>query len=306
MNTKVKIACFCGSSIGILLRNSIRGGKEQPIARCSKCGVVSKTNLDKHHHEQFHREGRQAWEINLNSMSEEYAKRNLTDVVARIDAIRPIIDETQCLLDFGTGMGHFMNAVSDHVDTVVGVDINEKRVHFVRSELQLDVYEDISRLRKDAVYRSIDVVTMFHVLEHLPNPVEQLRNIHDLLTTDSYLIVEVPNHDDWMLSMSHAYADFYYQDAHAYYYHKHSLTKVLDMAGFEAEIRHIQRYGYRNAIHWLVKRKPQLNSPSRHRDHWGTPLDKIYANVMGALNKSDTIFALCRPRYSKILCTKKG
>jgi len=48
------------------------------------------------------------------------------------------------------------------------------------------------------------MVTMFHVLEYLPDPLEHLRTVRRLLVDDGLLVVEVPNHDDWLLRVSDA------------------------------------------------------------------------------------------------------
>lgn len=291
--TPFEIACYCGSSLGTLIRSEIRGGKRQPIVRCSECGVVQKGTVNSDEHETFHREGKQAAEINLDSMSEEYAQRNLTDVTRRVNALCPFLDDETTLLDFGTGMGHFIDAVQPHVDTVVGSEINRDRLAFVRDKLGFDVYEGTEPLRSEFDDERFDIVTMFHVLEHLPNPLEQLREVRRLLNDDGRLIVEVPNHDDWLLSRCDDYADFYYQDAHAYYFDPRTLTEVLTDGGFDSRVIGVQRYGYRNALNWLLEGEPELNTPSRHRDTWRAPVDKLYGELVTRLRRSDTIFAVC-------------
>jgi len=40
------------------------------------------------------------------------------------------------------------------------------------------------------------------------NPYEELIQILELLNDDGILIIEVPNLDDWMLSVSHGYRQF--------------------------------------------------------------------------------------------------
>lgn len=296
LENEIQIACYCESTEGLILRNRLRGGKRQLIARCRVCGMVQKVQKDHVEQYQLHKEGVQPAEINLDSMGESYTDRNLSDVTRRVDTLQAIIgDDDSSFLDFGTGMGYFMHAVSAQFDTVVGTEINETRADFVRTKLGFEVYWGIEHLREEFDTGSFDVVTMFHVLEHLPDPIRSLREIRDLLSSDGLLIIEVPNHEDWMLSISSAYTDFYYQDAHAWYFDPQTLRAALNKAGFSACIKGIQRYGYRNAIHWLRWGEPELEDPSRRNGNWAAPLDQLYGMLVTAFGRSDTILAICLP-----------
>lgn len=288
------ISCYCGSTEGEVFRTRVRGGKHQPVARCKQCGVVQKAEIDEGEHEEFHRKGRQAAEIDLDSMSESYAERNLTDVRRRVSDLRPKLVGREKLLDFGTGMGHFLEAISPYVGTAVGSEINQRRLAFVREELGFKVYEGTDALRNEFGGGSFDIVTMYHTLEHLPKPMEQLKQVRSLLSPGGLLVVEVPNHDDWLLAWSDVYADFYYQEAHAYYFTPNTLNDALLRAGFEGSIQGVQRYSYRNALHWLLEGKPELDVPSRHQDGWRCPVDTLYGDVLRGKKMTDTIIGEAR------------
>lgn len=192
-------------------------------------------------------------------------------------------------------MGHFLDAVRSEVDTAVGSEINKERLTFVREELGSSVYEGTDELLETFEDGSFDIITMFHTLEHLPKPVEQLQYVRRLLSDEGTLIVEVPNHDDWLLPLSNAYADFYYQEAHAFYFDPHTLEDVFDRAGFDVQVRGVQRYSYRNALHWLRYGEPELNAPSRFGDSGVGFIDMIYGKLIKTSKRSDTIIAQGSP-----------
>jgi len=287
--------CFCGQSESELIRETIRGGKQRDIVRCNGCGAARKASFDVESHRILHEENEQVDEIDLDALSESYRERTLVDVKRRIETIIPFLDDTETLLDFGTGMGHFLERIDRRVTTAVGSEINEERLQFVSEELGFPVYEGTATLLETFEAGHFDIVTMFHTLEHLPAPVEQLRAVRRLIAEDGRLFVEVPNYRDWLLQISDAYANFYYQDAHAYYFTPTSLELVLSMANFEAEIDGVQRYSLRNALHWILKGKPELESPSRYRDRWQEPLDKFYATLLRTLGRCDTLWAVAKP-----------
>lgn len=65
---------------------------------------------------------------------------------------------------------------------------------------------------------TFDVITMFHVFEHLKNPGKWLDEIARALKPRGILFIEVPNANDVLLSFyeSEAFADFTYWSAHLY------------------------------------------------------------------------------------------
>lgn len=288
------ISCYCGSSEGKPLRTHVRGGKRQPIARCKQCGVVQKAEIEEEKHDEFHKKGGQTAEIALDSMSDSYTDRNLVDVRRRLADLRPMLEGGEALLDFGTGMGHFLEAINPFVGRAVGSEINWKRLSFVREKLGFEVCEGTDALMQKFGRGHFDIVTMYHTLEHLPNPLEQLEKVRELLTEDGFLVVEVPNHDDWLIERSESYADFYYQDAHAYYFDQDTLQDVLRRAGFSAEIKGVQRYSYHNALHWLFNGEPELDAPSRFRNTWANPVDKVYASILRGIHSTDTLYCIGR------------
>lgn len=77
-----------------------------------------------------------------------------------------------------------------------------------------------------------ELISMMHVLEHLPDPVETLRTIRqELLAEGGSLIVEVPNF----------YAHDSYELAHLSCFTSQTLKEVLKQAGFRVE--RIKRHG---------------------------------------------------------------
>lgn len=290
-----EISCFCGGTTGRLVRKRIRGGKKRKIFKCIECGTVQKGIQNATDHEEFHRESGQSSEINLDPMSESYRQRNRIDIDRRKELLDPILNEDQLLLDFGTGIGGFLKAVDDKVEKAIGCEINESQAEFVRRELGFEVYQDLESAGSVIDRDSIDVITMFHVLEHLVDPVEYLNDCREILDNDGYLIVEVPNHDDWLLEFSEDYSDFYYQDAHSYYFDPESLQNVLERSGYCTEITGVQRYSYKNAVNWLLKGEPELDQPSRH-DPEDSVFSRIYHEMVTRLLRSDTLFAFCRPK----------
>jgi 2-polyprenyl-3-methyl-5-hydroxy-6-metoxy-1,4-benzoquinol methylase len=96
------------------------------------------------------------------------------------------------LLDIGFGSGTFLQLASRQGFAAHGMDISETAVRLARERYGLDVRQgDIGSDLWAGV--QFDFVTMFHVLEHLPDPAKGVEYAVSLLKQDGSLIVQVPN-----------------------------------------------------------------------------------------------------------------
>ena len=99
--------------------------------------------------------------------------------------------KTGSLLDVGSGTGHFAFMMKNSGWKVKGIEINEKARQSSARAFGLDVYEpgEISGFERE----SLDCVTLWHVLEHLPDPEDHLSNIYTLLKPGGICLVALPN-----------------------------------------------------------------------------------------------------------------
>ena len=150
----------------------------------------------------------------------------------------------------------------------------------------------------DNINEKFDIITSFHVIEHIKEPLKILDKLKNLLEDNGRLIIEVPNANDALLTIyeNEAFSNFTYWSCHLYLYTHHTLNLLAKQAGFEVEfIKHIQRYPLSNHLYWLSK-----NKPGGH-EKWGNffdskELNSAYENQLASLGATDTIIA----------CLKKG
>ena len=77
------------------------------------------------------------------------------------------------------------------------------------------------------------VVTMFHVLEHLHDPVSYLRSARDLLLSNGRLVVQVPNASSWQFLMFGEHWNGVDVPRHLVNYRQRDLENLLEYCGFE-------------------------------------------------------------------------
>lgn len=95
------------------------------------------------------------------------------------------------VLDIGAGVGDFVNYLSIHGYDATGYEPNQQ-AREVAYKKGVDLLDNI-----DDHTDTYDVVTMYHVLEHVPDLTKQMDLVIRLLKPGGVLIVALPNYDSW-------------------------------------------------------------------------------------------------------------
>ena len=96
------------------------------------------------------------------------------------------------ILDIGCGNGSLLIFLKESGWQTHGVELLDSSSLYARDVLGLTVF---SGRFEEVNYpeESFDIITLFHVLEHLPDPSGTLKKARSLLRKDGFLIIEVPN-----------------------------------------------------------------------------------------------------------------
>jgi len=94
-------------------------------------------------------------------------------------------------LDIGAGTGHFINATTLSGFNSIGLepDVDARKLAEDTHKVNIQPLENLYNLEK----KSIDVITMWHVLEHVYDLNKDLKQIESVLKDDGVMIVAVPN-----------------------------------------------------------------------------------------------------------------
>ena len=150
--------------------------------------------------------------------------------------IRKKCEKIQSYLDVGCGSGKFlkwMNQYGVSREKVYGVDIFDDELCALR-ERGFKVYperiEDFTNMPND----SIDLITLFHVIEHLSDPRDVLIKLRHWLSPGGMLVIETPNVDsiDAHVFKSRYWGGYHFP-RHWHLFSKDTLGLLLQKAGFE-------------------------------------------------------------------------
>ena len=95
------------------------------------------------------------------------------------------------LLDYGCGRGDFLRFASMKGWESHGIERDEDARKFAAKLTEVNVYENHESLTH--LQKSFDVITMFHVLEHIPNLHSTFSALNDLLKDNGRLALALPN-----------------------------------------------------------------------------------------------------------------
>ncbi|MCW5966051.1 MAG: class I SAM-dependent methyltransferase [Bryobacterales bacterium] len=131
------------------------------------------------------------------------------------------------LLDIGAGGGEFVAVALAEGLSAEGLEPNQGYAHHASMVLGLPVRQGTWQ-DSTVTPESIAAVTMFHVLEHLPDPIACLRKLAEWLRPGGLLLVEVPN-----LTAPLATRKRRFHRAHLVHFTPETLRESLNIAGFE-------------------------------------------------------------------------
>ena len=172
------------------------------------------------------------------------------------------------ILDVGCGSATLLGLLKRYGFNVRGVDFSSEASKVAKTENGVDVaVGSLEEVRFPD--RSFDIVTMFHVMEHVTSPRRLLGEVARVLKSNGVVVLQVPNIESWQFRIFGA--RWYGLDIprHVIDYSKNSMLKLLADSGFTPKrIRHFNLRD--NAPAFVSSMFPSLDPVSRnvrHRKH---------------------------------------
>jgi SAM-dependent methyltransferase len=217
------------------------------VVACRACGFVwtnpraTTEALEKYYSEDYFLEG-----LSVPTSTEEFLGEGYKEIWFSKDRDLKLILEQKDhgrLLDIGCASGTLLWLASQRGFAVSGVEVSRRSADFVRNLLGFEVF--CGQLKNaEFTPSSFDIVTMFHSLEHVPDPLQVIREIHRILACDGVFIGVVPNFGGWSSQKFGASWIWLQPQNHYSHFTAESLRKLLEAENYIAEIRSEEgRYG---------------------------------------------------------------
>lgn len=126
------------------------------------------------------------------------------------------------LLDVGAGTGDFANEAQKSGWTVTGFEPSEKARTIAKSK-GVVLVDDTVELSEG----TFDIITMWHVLEHVPDVEEQITELKRLVKPGGHIIIAVPNFKSFDANYYGAYWAAYDVPRHLWHFSKTAIEKLF-------------------------------------------------------------------------------
>jgi 2-polyprenyl-3-methyl-5-hydroxy-6-metoxy-1,4-benzoquinol methylase len=274
--------CYlCGQTEFSEREGQVRDAPALKILQCAHCGLVTLSSLN-HIQSGFYEESHMHG-ADVVSM-EHWLRDTDWDDQRRVDMLKPLLANKK-ILDFGCGAGGFLYKAQYLSSSLVGIELERRVREFWANKIR--IHSDLAE-----VGEGFDLITAFHVIEHLPDPVAMLKTLAHKLSKNGRMVVEVPSSEDALLTLyeSKEFQCFTYWSQHLFLFNAETLKNLAQRAGLRVmSVQQYQRYPLSNHLHWLSKAKP-----GGHQD-WGfldsADLNQAYARALAAIGKCDTLIA---------------
>jgi 2-polyprenyl-3-methyl-5-hydroxy-6-metoxy-1,4-benzoquinol methylase len=276
------MACYlCKHHDFTVRKGSVRDDQLLKIHECANCGLVSLSSLT--HIQNGHYEDSGMHADTLPSM-ESWLRDTEHDDQRRFEMFK-ISMVNKKLLDFGCGAAGFLRKAQTVAAMATGIEPERRvRVYWVKN---ITIHGSIEEAGK-----GYDLITAFHVVEHLPDPRATLKSLATCLKDSGRLVIEVPSSEDALLTHydNDAFQRFTYWSQHLYLFNAETLRRLAMQAGFKViAVEQFQRYPLSNHLYWLSR-----NLPGGHQcwSFLDTPaLTEAYSAALSAVGKCDTLIA---------------
>jgi 2-polyprenyl-3-methyl-5-hydroxy-6-metoxy-1,4-benzoquinol methylase len=140
------------------------------------------------------------------------------------------ISEENVLLDFGCGTGDFLETCKKDNWHIHGFEPNEQASAIAQAKAGIPIYENLADLGK---LPSMSIITLWHVLEHVPDISETIDLLKATLSPKGKILIAVPNHRSYDASVYGAYWAAYDVPRHLYHFSQASMCTFLAKHGLK-------------------------------------------------------------------------
>lgn len=282
---------LCGSDSTFVFHNVVWHRPDATVWRCEACDLAFiHPMMTPDEEERFYR----AYNAHVKARGvveqgtpEELHRKGLVLAKKRLSVVSHFFKTVSRALEIGSSTGAFIELIANAGVDCHAVELNDANREYSK-RFAKEVYTDIACVTSSTRF---DMIYMFHVFEHIRNPLRMLDSCRMHLKSGGLVLVEVPNIDDPLITLYNckAFKDFYFQTMHPYIYSPVSLERVFQNAGFKVLEKILyQRYGIDNHLTWISKGIP--GGDEHLEEIFGSSIE--YKKSLAKAGKTDTMFML--------------
>ena len=201
------------------------------FSECRDCKIIflserpEKEEADKYYHQDY-----QPYAARYNYLTELFIKwRTLRE----IDVFKKLNKNIKEVLEVGCSFGKYLKDLRDWGNfNVVGVEISQNMAQKGQEEFNLEIKAG-ELLEYDFGSNRFDLIIMSHVIEHLYNSQETLKEIFKILNPQGLFLIKTPNFETIERKIFNKYWIVYEAPRHVIIFSERTLSKLLEKSGFK-------------------------------------------------------------------------
>ena len=188
------VACpICGNANRTIISKFDRRFKILPHSKCDECSLVRHEFMlsDEQLAEYYSKSYRNDYQWVNSGPTSKHIEKRVSEAKTRLNKLQPHLKKYPKVLDFGCGSGEFIDLMQESGALASGFEPGNLYASYAREQKGLDVqncgWENYECKKK------LDVVTAFHVFEHLTDPLRAFKKAISWLNLSGLIYIEVPN-----------------------------------------------------------------------------------------------------------------
>jgi 2-polyprenyl-3-methyl-5-hydroxy-6-metoxy-1,4-benzoquinol methylase len=192
-------------------------GADLQVSQCVSCGLIQLENEPVSYYKEV---------IRAAAFSEE-----MRDF--RVKQFEKFVDKYSLhgkkVVEIGCGKGEFLSLMKQAGADAYGIEYSDESVDYCRKS-DLKVEKLYLEGEDDKISgHPFDCFFIMNFFEHLPDPNATLKSLYNNLSDSGVGLIEVPNFD--MIQKNNLFSEFI--NDHLFYFTKDTLTRILELNGFE-------------------------------------------------------------------------
>ena len=244
---------LCGGTDIAVLSNRSRSGKPQRTVICKACGLVW-SDPRPHAPRPFYEDKYRVTYKGTSHPKPKHVLRAGKVALSRFDYISRFLSRPKTILDVGSGGGEFLYLLKLLGHDAHGIEPNRGYAAYALQEYGLAIHLGFVQ-EAPLPIDTFDMITIWHVLEHLEDPAAVLTRLHAALRPGSTLVVEVPN-----VEATCQFPRSTFHEAHLYYLNAVTLRALAGKAGLR-ETSHAVSGDGGNITMFFERSHPPANDP---------------------------------------------
>src|SRR3989338_9285978 len=137
------------------------------------------------------------------------------------------------ILDIGCGEGSFLKKFTPEKWQRVGIEINKNLARSASLKLKNTIISTKPLESASLPINKLEIITMWHVLEHINNPTLVLESIKKLINPNGYLVIEVPHGNSLYRKIFRENWQMLLLPQHLFFWTGKSIPRILKETGFQ-------------------------------------------------------------------------